>query len=52
MTMTFIPEGINSLKLICEIYAKELKYDIARRVGLSKDKKNEAKELLDTKGMT
>ena len=52
MTTTFIPEGINSLKLICEIYAKELKYDIARRVGLSKDKKNEAKELLDTKGIT
>ena len=52
MTSTFIPEGINSLKLICEIYAKEFKYDVARRVGLSKAKKDEAKELFDTKGMT
>lgn len=52
MTTTFLPEGINSLKLICEIYSKELKYDVARRVGLSKNMKNKAKELLDTKGMT
>ena len=49
---TFIPEGVNSLKQVVALYANQLKYDVSSRVGLSKEKKEEAKELLNDKGIS
>ena len=51
-TKTFIPEAIKTIKQACAFFVNVLKYDVSSRAGLSESLKEEAKELLDNKGIS
>jgi hypothetical protein len=51
-TQTFIPEAVKTLRQATLIYANVFNYDISSRASLTKSKRDEAKDLFDTKSIS